>query len=60
MGKIPSREGSAVRLSSEIAVIQKALDQAITNENYEEAARLRDQIQTARNHATGSEMKESP
>ena len=60
MGKIPSREGIAVRLSSEIAAIQKALDQAISNENYEEAARLRDQIQIARNRATGSETKESP
>jgi protein arginine kinase activator len=60
VGKIPSREGIAVRLSSEIAVIQKALDQAISNENYEEAAHLRDLIQVARNRATGSEPKESP
>jgi protein arginine kinase activator len=60
MGKVPSCEGTAVRMSSEIAAIQKALDQAISNENYEEAARLRDQIQIARNRATGSETKESP
>ena len=60
MGKIPSREGSAVRLSSEIAAIQKALDQAIAQENYEEAARLRDRIQDARNRAVGSRGKESP
>jgi protein arginine kinase activator len=60
MGKVPSREGTAVRLSSEIAVIQKALDQAIAGENYEEAARLRDQIQGARNRAAESKQKESP
>jgi protein arginine kinase activator len=60
MGKIPSREGTAVRLSSEIAGIQKALDQAIAGENYEEAARLRDQIQSARTRAAESKQKESP
>lgn len=60
MGKVPSREGIAVRLSSEIAAVQKALDQAIASENYEEAARLRDQIQSARNRAAESKQKESP
>ena len=60
MGKVPSREGNAVRLSSEIAAIQKSLDQAIASENYEEAARLRDQIQSARNRAAESKEKESP
>ena len=60
MGKVPSREGITVRLSSEIAAIQKALDQAIANENYEEAARLRDQVQSARNRAVESKQKESP
>ena len=60
MGKVPSREGSAVRLTTEIAALQKALDQAITNENYEEAARLRDQILNAKNRAAESKLKESP
>lgn len=60
MGKVPSREGNAVRLSSEIAGIQKALDQAIASENYEEAARLRDQIQSARTRAAEAKQKESP
>ena len=59
MGKVPSRDGTAVRLSTEIAALQKALDQAIASENYEEAARLRDQIQGARSRAAGPEKKES-
>ncbi|HBA82952.1 MAG TPA: excinuclease ABC subunit B [Verrucomicrobia bacterium] len=52
IGKIPSREGIRVRMSAEIAVLQQALDNAVALEHYEEAARLRDQIQQCRQRAS--------
>lgn len=58
-GKVPSREGVRVRMSTEIAGLQKQLDQAIAAENYEEAARLRDRIQACRK-AAEAEQKETP
>jgi len=44
VGKVPSTESVHIRVSAEIAVLQQALDQAITAENYEEAANVRDAI----------------
>ena len=40
VGKIPAGEGKAARL----AVIQMELEKAVASQNFEEAARLRDQI----------------
>ncbi len=57
VGKVPAHEGIRARLSSEIAGLQKALDQAIATENYEEAARLRDRIQTCRQRAAEDEKR---
>lgn len=51
LGKVPSREDVRVRMSAEIAALQKDLDEAVAAENYEEAARLRDRIQKARSRA---------
>ena len=47
-GKIPAVEGVRVRASAELATLQEQLDKAITTENYEEAARLRDAITACR------------
>lgn len=43
-GKVPAREGVRVRMSAQLARLQQALDQAVADEKYEEAASLRDQI----------------
>jgi protein arginine kinase activator len=43
-GKIPANEGVRVHISAEITKLQGELDKAIAAENFEDAARLRDQI----------------
>ena len=48
VGKIPAKEGIRVRMSAEIAALKKALDEAVSGEKFEEAARLRDEIQNWR------------
>ena len=44
IGKIPEKEGLRVRVSAELARLRKDLDEAVNEENFEEAARLRDKI----------------
>ena len=56
-GKVPAREQTRVRASEELADLQKRMDAAIASENFEEAARLRDQIQSCR-QALASERRE--
>ncbi|MGE4490388.1 MAG: UvrB/UvrC motif-containing protein [Kiritimatiellales bacterium] len=48
LGKIPAREGMQTRLKSQIARLQKELDEAVAREDFEKAAELRDQIKAAR------------
>jgi protein arginine kinase activator len=50
-GKVPAREQQAVAVAAELAALQQALDQAVAAERFEEAARLRDRIQTCRSPA---------
>jgi protein arginine kinase activator len=44
IGKVPDREGLRVRVSAELARLRGLLDSAVNEENFEEAAKLRDQI----------------
>ncbi len=44
VGKIPKRQGQEVRMSSRIASLKKGIEVAIEKEDYEQAARLRDEI----------------
>jgi protein arginine kinase activator len=55
VGKIPQREGARVRASAELARLQQGMDKAIASENFEEAARLRDQIQACKARLAGEE-----
>ena len=48
IGKIPSREGVQTRMKSKIARLQQDLDAAIAREDFEKAAKLRDQIKKCR------------
>jgi len=43
-GKVPSRERERVHHSQEIKALQQELNEAVSREDYEQAARLRDQI----------------
>ena len=52
VGKIPACESLRAQVSVEIAALQKALSQAISTENYEEAARIRDRIEEWREKMT--------
>lgn len=48
-GKVPSREGVRVRMSAQLAQLQQALDEAVAEEKYEDAARIRDKIRDCKN-----------
>ncbi|MFZ5816999.1 MAG: UvrB/UvrC motif-containing protein [Bacillota bacterium] len=43
-GKVPKRTGGIARKRRELEELRRRLDQAIQNEQYEEAAKIRDQI----------------
>ena len=47
-GKVPRRESARVQASAELASLQQKMDKAIASENFEEAARLRDNILACR------------
>jgi protein arginine kinase activator len=47
-GKIPAGAGLRVKASADLSALQAQLKKAITGEKFEEAARLRDQIESAR------------
>ena len=44
MGKVPKRSSARLRNSVETARLRRDLDKAVAGENYEQAAKLRDQI----------------
>ena len=44
LGKVPRRSSARLRNSVETARLRRELDKAVAGENYEEAAKLRDQI----------------
>ena len=46
VGKIPARQGVEARITAQIASMQKDIATAITKEEYEVAANLRDKIRT--------------
>lgn len=54
VGKKPVHYAGAVNVLLSSASLKKALEEAVVSENYEEAARIRDQIREAENRAAGS------
>jgi protein arginine kinase activator len=44
VGKVPKRTGGKVRLRKEVENLKNQLQQAVSREDYEDAARLRDEI----------------
>ena len=44
VGKIPARQGNEARIAARVAALQKDIETAIAKEEYEVAARLRDEI----------------
>lgn len=58
-GKIPSRECVRVKMTAEMATLRQALEKAVREENYEEAALLRDRIQECKKKSAESEGGEA-
>ena len=54
LGKKPLHHAGSVNVPASMASLKKSLADAIKAENYEEAARIRDQIHGAESRATGS------
>lgn len=55
LGKIPAREGQQTRMKSQLARLQKELDEAVAREEYEKAASLRDKMKTLRTESDSGE-----
>ncbi|HMP95520.1 MAG TPA: UvrB/UvrC motif-containing protein [Kiritimatiellia bacterium] len=53
IGKVPIREADRLNAMNELNQLQADLEQAISNENYETAATLRDQIMVCRQKLSG-------
>jgi len=51
VGKIPARQGNEARGTAQIAALKKDIETAISKEEYEVAARLRDQIRSLKEAA---------
>lgn len=60
VGKTPGAGGGGLDPGAELAAIRKALEQAVADENYEAAARLRDQLQACRSRAEGRTREAAP
>ncbi|NLY53980.1 MAG: hypothetical protein GX060_05085 [Firmicutes bacterium] len=54
-GKVPERQGGALRLERQISKLSRELEQAVEREEYEQAAKLRDQIRALRRRLPKSE-----
>jgi len=50
VGKVPSSEGKQAQYTRELAILQEALGTAVLQEQFEEAATLRDKIKTLKAH----------
>jgi protein arginine kinase activator len=48
VGKIPASRSAGIQMEAELATLQQALERAIAEERFEEAARIRDEIQKGR------------
>jgi protein arginine kinase activator len=46
LGKVPRRASARLKNSVELARLRRELDKVVAAENYEQAARLRDQIKS--------------
>ena len=56
-GKIPRRSGSEIQAKNKILLLRKELEAHVAKEEYEEAARLRDQIREIEKTA-GEQVKQ--
>jgi protein arginine kinase activator len=59
LGKIPAREGVQTRMKSKVARLQTDLEAAIAREDFEKAAKLRDQIKKCREEGSAGEGGQS-
>ena len=54
-GKIPRRAGGAIALRQELAALRRSLEQHIAQEEYEQAAKVRDQIRALEKSPGGAQ-----
>ena len=59
LGKVPEREGIRVQASAKLEGLKRALDKAVTAEQFEEAANLRDQIRDVEEKLESAELEGS-
>ena len=55
VGKVPQRRGGALKRSRQIANLEADLNKAVMEQNFEQAAKLRDQIRDLKNEQKDSE-----
>ena len=60
IGKVPEREGVRVRMSTQLAALRGALDEAVGEEQFEEAARLRDEIRACEKEVEKADRESVP
>lgn len=56
VGKVPERMGGRLKISREISKLEAELNQAVMEQNFEEAARLRDKINDLRSKGDKGEV----
>ncbi|MCK4563203.1 MAG: UvrB/UvrC motif-containing protein [Verrucomicrobia bacterium] len=59
VGKIPARQGTEARINAQIAALQKDLETAIDEEQYEIAANIRDKINALKESVLNQQNEES-
>ena len=57
IGKAPTRLSAAFQIEGHIEELNLSLDKAVTEENYEEAARLKKKIETAENKLSAAQKQ---
>lgn len=60
VGKVPQRENARVQAGAELSHLQKEMEKAIAAENFEAAARLRDQILECRRRMNEPDARGAP
>lgn len=59
VGKIPARQGNEARITAQVAALQKDIEVAITKEQYEVAASLRDKIKALKESSNTDQQESS-
>ena len=53
VGKVPSKQEDDIKISSKIKLLKKEIDKSVKNEDYESAAKFRDEIKGLIDNSNG-------